>query len=80
MNKFQIYISETKEFYYQNQILQNFDIHNNFIEFVKINKFIEHNRKNKEKYLCVNINSLTYKSKKWTLGIECLGKYYKGSD
>ena len=76
--KLQVYISETKEIYYQNQILGEYDMHNNFLRYVKINKFIVHKKKkNKERYLCVNINDLEYKTKNYTVKIDLLGKNYK---
>ena len=75
--RIKIYISEFKEFYYEGQILSENDIYNNFLGHVIINKFIIHKRKNKEKYLCVNLNSLIYKTKNWTLNIECLGENYR---
>ena len=75
--KIQIYISETKEIYYQNQILKEYDLNNNFLGYVKINKFISHKRKNNEKYLCVNLNSLIYNTKNWTLNVDYLGKNYR---
>ena len=75
--RIKIYISEFKEFYYEGQILSEYDIYNNFLGHVIINKFIIHKRKNKEKYLCVNLNSLIYKTKNWTLNIECLGENYR---
>ena len=52
-------------------------MNNNFLRYVKINKFIIHNRKNKEKYLCVNINDLEYATKNYTVKIELLGKYFR---
>ncbi len=75
--RIRIYISEFKEFYYEGQILSEYDIYNKFLGNVRINKFIEHTRKNKLKYLCVNLNSLIYKTKNWTLNIECLGENYR---
>ena len=57
--------------------MSEYDNNNNFLEYVRINKFIVHNKKNKEKYLCVNFNSITHKTKNWTLKIECLGKNYR---
>lgn len=74
----QIYISEDREFYYQGQILYCFDALGNFIGQERITKFIVHkSRKNKNlEYLCVNMQSLKYKSKNYTLNVDNL-KYYK---
>lgn len=76
----QIYISENREFYYQGQILNCFDSLGHYIGQERITKFIVHKRrKNKnQKYLCVNMQSLEYKSKNYTLNVDDL-KYYKKS-
>lgn len=71
----QIYISETKKIYYEGQKLTRYDLHGEFIEHVKINKFIIHRRKDKSKYICVNIQSLKYKTKNLTINTDDL-KYY----
>lgn len=68
----QIYISETGEKYYKGEKLKEYDLHGSFLEYVKINKFIKH-----KKYLAVNFNSLEYKTKNWTLNVDCLGKLYR---
>lgn len=76
MNK--VYISEYKKFYYEGEVLKRYDMHNQFLEDVKINKFIQHKRKeDKQLYLCVNFESLIYKSKNWTLNVNVLDKYYR---
>lgn len=72
-----VLISETKEIYYEDEILSEFDIHENFIQYVKINKFIKHNRRDGTEYFSVNFNSLIYKTKNWTLNTDCLGILYK---
>lgn len=76
----QIYISEEGEFYYQGQILYCFDSLGNYLGQERIKKFITHKkRKNKnQKYLCVNMQSLEYKSKNYTINVENL-KYYRKS-
>ena len=76
----QIYISENKEFYYQGQVLNCFDSLGNYLGQERINKFKTHKRrKNKnEIYLCVNMQSLEYKSKNYTIDVANL-KYYKKS-
>lgn len=68
----QVYVTEDGEFYYQNEILENYDLHGNFLGYAKINKFIKH-----KKYWAVNFNSLEYNTKNWTLNIDCLGKNYR---
>jgi len=69
----QYYFSEEKKFYYQGQILREYDWHGNFIRYVKINKFTKH-----KKYLGVNLQDLKYKTKNMTLNADVLSKYYKG--
>ncbi len=66
------YIAEDRGFYYEGQILSHYDTHGNFLEFVKINKFIKH-----KGYLAVNFQSLEYKTKNWTLNVDCLGTLYR---
>ena len=72
-----ILITENKEFYYEGDILKQYDVHGQFLQYVKINKFIIHKREDGTKYFCVNFNSLIHKSKNWTLNSDVLGKLYK---
>lgn len=67
-----IYLNEKKQIFYEGQILEEYDLHGNFLQEVRINKFIKH-----KKYLAVNFNSLKFKTKNWTLDINCIGKTYK---
>lgn len=68
------YIDELGDFYYEGLILNHYDMHDNFIERVVINKFILHYYKDTKKpYFCVNVNSLKYKTKNFTFYIEYLG-------
>lgn len=78
MNKIiDLFITENKEFYFSGEILKQYDMHGQILQYVKINKFIVHKRKDGTKYFCVNFNSLIYKSKNWTLNVEVLGEIYK---
>lgn len=68
----QIYITENGEFYYTGQKLIYYD------RVCEINKFIQHNRiKTKEKYLCVNLKDLGYKTVNYTINVEYLKNYKK---
>lgn len=70
-----IYISENKKIFYEGQILKKYDLHGDFLEYVKINKFIKH-----KEYLAVNLQSLAYKTKNITLNVDLLEKFYKYED
>lgn len=78
--KLKAYVTEKGEIFIEGEILMNYDRHGTFIEYVKINKFIEHKKKDGQKYLCVNFQSIQYATKNWTLNIDCLGKNYKKFD
>lgn len=68
------YIDETKEFYYEGLNLVRYDMHNMPIDMVVINKFfIHYNKKTKEPYICVNVNSLEYKTKNFTYNTKDIG-------
>ncbi len=68
----QVYISETGDYYRKGEILKEYDLHENFLGYVKINKFIKH-----KKYLSVNIQSMQYKTKNWSLNVKYLGTLYR---
>lgn len=68
-----IYRSENNNFYYEGQILEKYDLHGDYLENVKINKFIKHNN-----YITVNLQSLKYKTKNISLNVDILDKFYKG--
>lgn len=74
-----IYFNEKRDFFYEGQIVTEFDIHGSIIEDVKINKFFLHYKKDKTPFVCVNFNSLQHKTKNWTLDADCLGDNYRTS-
>lgn len=68
------YISEKREFYYEGLNLKRYDMHGNFLDIVKINKFILHyHKKTRQPYFCVNVNDLNYKTKNITYNVSYLG-------
>lgn len=73
-----IYITNKGKLFYEGQKLSSYDRHGNFIENVKINKFIiRYSRNHKCKWIYVNISSLKYKTKNLTIDIDNLEKYYR---
>ena len=70
----QFYINENLEIYFVDQILIN-TIND---ELVIIKKFINHHHRNKKGiYLCVNLQSVKYKTKDFTVPVDLLGDIYK---
>lgn len=72
--------------FYEGQIVSAYSCHGDFIEYVKIKKFIVHYknkkspynyRKNKVFKLFVNFQDLTYNTKNYTVSAEQLGTLYK---
>ena len=74
--KIRIFINDNGEIYQEGEIVGQYDNNDNFIEYVKIRKFLKHT-KNGEERLYVSFESTSFKTKKWTLDIDYLGKFYK---
>lgn len=72
--KYQFYINENFEIYTNEDIIQD-----DYGNLYKIIKFINHHkRKNKKEiYLVVNLQDLKYTTKKISVPVEHLSKYYK---
>lgn len=75
---YKVYITNTGKVFYETQLLGSYDKYGNFIENVRIIKFIiRYSKKHNCKWVYANIQSLKYKTKNITIDIDNLEKYYR---